>query len=72
MNNFWYDLKYFLFFPKFNFFDYMAVWLITTFAVGYSWWLLLLLVPAIYFSVAMEWRVREENSNAQANNGTVG
>ena len=50
----------------------MTMWLITTFAVGYSWWIFLLLLPAIFFSVAMEWRVRKENEDAQVSNGTVG
>ena len=72
MNQLWSNFKYFLFFPKFNFFDFMTMWLITTFAVGYSWWIFLLLLPAIFFSVAMEWRVRKENEDAQVSNGTVG
>ena len=72
MKQLWYNFKYFLFSLKFNFFDFWAMWMITTFAVRDSWWLFLLLIPAIMFSVVMERRVREEKENAQVSNGTVG
>lgn len=71
MKAFWKNFNYFIFYPKFNFFDYMMIWSITTLAVGYSWWFMLALVPVILFSAKMEWRVRKENDDAQASNGTV-
>jgi hypothetical protein len=71
MKYFWSDFKYFLFYPKFNFFDFWTMCMITTFAMEYSWWIFLLMIPLILFSCAMEWRVRKEMENAQAGNGTV-
>lgn len=74
MNQLLTDIKYFLFYPKFSFFDFWSMWMITTFAVAYSWWLFLLMIPALVFSVAMEWRVKlkQEAENAKISNGKIG
>jgi hypothetical protein len=67
-----YYTGFLLFTPRFNFFDLIAILTITTVAQLYSLWFLLLIVPLIVFSVAMEWRVEKEKQDAQADNGTVG
>ena len=67
-----YYTGFLLFTPRFNFFDFIAILTITTVAQLYSLWILLLIVPLIVFSVAMEWRVEKEKQDAQADNGTIG
>jgi hypothetical protein len=67
-----YYTGFLLFTPRFNFFDLISILTITTVAQLYSLWILLLIVPLIVFSVAMEWRVEKEKQDAQADNGTIG
>ena len=72
MKIWWNEFKCSLFSYKFSFFDLAMIWSITTIAEVYSYWLLALVIPMAVFSTVMEWRVREENEDAQASNGTVG
>ena len=72
MKTIFYCVGFFLFTPRFNFFDLMSILTITTVAQLYSLWIVLLIVPLIVFSVAMEWRVEKEKQDAQADNGTIG
>jgi hypothetical protein len=72
MKTIFYYVGFFLFTPRFNFFDLIAILTITTVAQLYSLWILLLIVPLIVFSVAIELRLSKENLDAQADNGKIG